>query len=211
MDSVQEVDGLRRAAITPNRWAGVRMLPTAHRLNERCFSLLAETVCAGGARIESHAMYGLREIWAQVDARACERAGRCPVLLLNLNLQGPECRKWVGGGNEIVSNVTGACGLFKMEHSIPLLREILMEAWSICRSVPHAATLIFGMESGVSSAIANLSVPELDQVAVANARYLRLRWEESRVFWQRLLLAAIGSDDEALGFVHLQCLQLLGN
>jgi hypothetical protein len=210
MDSVQEVDGLRRAAMTPNRWAGGRMLPTAHRLNERCFSVLAQSFRAGDTSIELHAMYGLRELWAQVDARVCERAGRCPVLLLDLNLQGPERWKWAGRGNEIASSVNGSCGLFKMEHAIPLLREILMEAWSICRSVPHAATLIFGMESRVSSAIANLSVPELDQVAVANARYLRPRWEESRVFWQRLLLAAIGSDDEALAFAHLQCLQLLG-
>jgi hypothetical protein len=38
-----------------------------------------------------------------------------------------------------------------------------MEAWSIGRSMPHAASLIFGMESRVSSAIADLSVPELDR------------------------------------------------
>jgi hypothetical protein len=67
------------------------------------------------------------------------------------------------------------------------------------------------MEPRVSSAIADLSVPELDRVAVLYARYLRPRWEESRVFWQRLLLAAIGADDEALAHAHLHCLQLLGS
>jgi hypothetical protein len=211
MDSVHEVDGLRRAVMTPNRWAGVRMLETAHRLNERCFFLFAETVRMGDTSIELPALYGLRELWAQVDARACERAGRCPVLLVDLNFDRPDWWKPVGPGDTRALGVSGAAALFAVEHATPLLREILMEAWSICRSVPHAASLIFGMEPRVSSAIADLSVPQLDQVAVVNARYLRPRWEESRAFWQRLLLAAIGSDDEALACAHLQCLQLLGS
>ena len=206
---MHEMNGLRRAAMTPNRWAGVRMLQTAHRLNERCFSLLAETVRIGGASIELHAMYGLRELWAQVDTRVCERAGRCPVLLLDLNFQRLDWWRRIGDGR--ASNFNGPCPFFSDRHATPLLREILMEAWSSGRAMPHAASLIFGMEPRVSSAIADLSVPELDQVAVAYARYLRPRWEESRVFWQRLLLASIGADDEALAHAHLHCLQLLGS
>jgi hypothetical protein len=98
-----------------------------------------------------------------------------------------------------------------VERVTPLLREILMEAWSIGRSLPHVSSLIFGMEPRVSSAIADLSVPELDQVAALYARHLRPRWEDSHVFWQRLLLAAIGAHDEALAYAHLHCLQLLGS
>ena len=197
--------------MTPNRWAGVRMLQTAHRLNERCFSLLAETVLTGGASIELHAMYRLRELWAQVDARVCERAGRCPVLLLDLNFQRADWWRWVGQGDGRASGVNVPSALFTEEDATPLWREILMEAWSIGRSIPHAASLVFGMEPHVSSAIADLSVPELDQVAVVYARYLRPRWEENCVFWRRLLLAAIGADDEALAHAHLHCLQLLGS
>jgi hypothetical protein len=211
MDSVvHEVNGFRRAAMTPNRWAGVRMLQTAHRLNERCFSLVAETVHTGGPSIQAHAMYGLRELWAQVDAQVCERAGRCPVLLLDLNFRRAELWRSVGRG-KIASSVNGRSALFTAEHATSLLREILVEAWSIGRAMPHAASLIFGMEPSVSSAIADLSVPELDQVALLYAPYLRPRWEDNRVFWQRLLLAAIGSDDEGLAYAHLQCLQLLGS
>jgi hypothetical protein len=212
MDSVMhEVNGLRRAAMSPNRWAGVMMLQTAHRLNERCISLLAETFRAGGARIGVSAMYGLRELWAQVDARACERAARCPVLLLDLNFQRNEWWRQVSQAHARAPSVTGTYALFTQEQATPLLREILTEAWSIGRSMPHVARLIFGMEPGVSSVIADLCVPELDQVAILYARYLRPRWEESRVFWQRLLLAAVGADDEALAHAHLHCLQLLGS
>src|SRR5579862_8362694 len=88
MNSVMhEMNGLRRAAMAPNRWPGGRMLQTAHRLNERCLSLLAETARTGGASVELRVMCDLRGLWAQVDARVCERAGRCPVLLLDLNFQ----------------------------------------------------------------------------------------------------------------------------
>jgi hypothetical protein len=205
------MNGLRRAAITPNRWAGVRMLQTAHRLNERCFYLLAETFRAGGASIELHSMFGLRELWAQVDARVCERAGRCPVLLLDLHFQRADWWKRVGQGDIRASTSNGPSPIFTVERATPLLREILMEAWSIGRSMPHAASLIFGMERRVSSAIADLSVPEIDQLAVVYARYLRPRWEECCAFWQRLLLAAIVADEEALACAHLHCLQLLGS
>jgi hypothetical protein len=212
MNSVMhEMNGLRRAAMTPNRWAGGRMLQTAHRLNERCFSLLAETVRIGGARVELRMMYDLRELWAQVDTRACERAGRCPVLLLDLNFQRAEWWRRVCQGDDRASSVNAPSALFTAERVTPLLREILTEAWSIGRSMPHAASLIFCMEPRVSSAIADLSVPELDQVAMLYSQYLRPRWEESCVFWQRLLLAAIGADDEALAHAHLHCLQLVGS
>ena len=106
--------------MTPNRWAGVMMLQTAHRLNERCISLLAEAICTGGASIELHAMYRLRELWAQVDARVCERAGRCPVLLLDLNFQRKEWWRQVGHGDARSPSVNGPSALFRMEHATPL-------------------------------------------------------------------------------------------
>src|ERR1700685_1806822 len=144
IDSVMhEMKGLRRAAMRPSRWAGARMLQTAHRLNERCFSLLAETVRTEGAGIEPHAIYGLHELWVQVDARVCERAGRCPVLLLDLNFQSADWWRRVCHGDGSASGVKGPSALFTVEHATPLLREILVEAWSIGRSMRHTSSLIF--------------------------------------------------------------------
>jgi hypothetical protein len=187
------------------------MLQTAHRLNERCFSLLSDAVRTGDASIELHAMFSLRELWGRADARVCERAARCPVLLLDLNFQRADWWGRVSRDDGRASSTSGPSAPFIVERVAPLLREILMEAWSISRSLPHAASLIFGMEPRVSAAIADLSVPVLDQVAAAYARSLRPRWEESHAFWQRLLMAAIGADDEALAYAHLHCLQLLGS
>jgi hypothetical protein len=208
---VRKKNVLRRTALTPTRWAGVRMLETAHRLNGRCFALLAESARRETAGIECHAVYGLKELWAQVDARACERAGSCPVLLLNLNLQRPASWSNVHSGKAVGPRVIRPSTLFTTEQVAPLLREIVLEAWSIARCMPSAANLLFGMAPQVTKALASLSVPDVDRVVVEHAQSLRPRWERSRPFWKHLLEVAIGIDDEALADIHLHCFQLLGS
>jgi hypothetical protein len=203
--------GSRRTALTPIRWAGLPMLQTAHRLNEWCFALLAETVKNQGASTAYSAVYGLKELWAQVDARACERAGRCPVLLLDLNFQRPDWWRRVRRGETGPLRAGRPSALFNADRAAPLLREILMESWSIGRSMPSAASLLFGMAAPVNTEIAGLSAPDVDRVVLEYTGCLRPRWEESRTFWKRLLEAAVGADEEALANVHLHCFQLLGS
>jgi hypothetical protein len=94
---------------------------------------------------------------------------------------------------------------------VSLVREILMDAWTLGRTMPHALNLIFGMASPVTATIVQMGVPEIDRIAVEEGRRLRARWPGSRSFWKSLLQAAIGTDDQALANVHLHCLQLLGS
>ena len=70
-----------RPTIQSQRWPGEEALATVRQLNTRCIARLAE---------QPHEDATLSALWAQVDARACERAGRCPVLLIDLNFQRPE-------------------------------------------------------------------------------------------------------------------------
>lgn len=102
------------------------------------------------------------------------------------------------------------CMVFSQEQGTPLLREILIEAWSIARMMPNVTGLVFGMVPPVSAIIANLSVAEIEQVVVRYLPYLRPRWEHRGMFWRRLLEAAIGPDDGAITDVHRYSLQLLG-
>jgi hypothetical protein len=206
---MREKKVLRRTALTPNRWSGVRVLETAHRLNARCFALLAETARVQSAGIECNAVYAPQELWAQVDARVCERAGRCPVLLLDLNFERVDWDR-IRPSDSVIPRARGLHALFTVEQAAPLLREILMEAWSLARSMPSAASLLFGMAPPITKTIASLSVPEVDQLVVDYAGSLRPRWEESRPFWKHLLEAGIGTSDEALANIHLHCLQLVG-
>jgi hypothetical protein len=169
-----------RPTIESQRWPAEIALATVRQLNARGFALLAE---------QPHADAVLSALWAQVDARVCERAGRCPVLLIDLNFQRPEW--WQRAGQRRAdppsAEVAHTAGT---ERAALLIREILMDGLTIGRTTPRALSLIFGMAPPV---------------------HLKARWPESRSFWKRLLEAAIGTDDQALANVHLHCLQLLGS
>jgi hypothetical protein len=190
-----------RPTIVPQRWPGENTLATVRQLNARCLALLAE---------QRHDDATLSALWAQVDARVCERAGRCPVLLIDLNFQHPA---WWQRASQRSADplLTEGAHAPKTERAALLLREIMMDVVTIGRTMPRALNLIFGMASPVTATIVQMGSREIDRIAVEEARYLKARWPESRSFWKGLLEAAIGTDDQALANVHLHCLQLLGS
>jgi hypothetical protein len=190
-----------RPTIESHRWPGENTLATVRQLNTRCIARLAE-------QPEEDAT--LSALWAQVDARACERAGRCPVLLIGLNFQRPEWWQRASQRSADLRFPEDASALDR-QGAVTLVREVLMDARTIGRTMPRALNLIFGMASPVAATIIQMGVPEIDRIAVEEARHLKARWPESRSFWKGLLQAAIGTDDRALANVHLHCLQLLGS
>jgi hypothetical protein len=201
---------LESTALSPHPWPGLPLLQPAHLLNQRCFAQLAEAVRTLPPGFGSPAALVLQEFAGQVDARACERAGRCPVLLLDLNFQRPEW--WQGLEYAVPAGTDDEAPrtLLTRAAAAPLLREILMETWSTARTLPRATGLFFGMAPAVTQAITRMSVLEIDRVAADHAQYLRPRWEDRMTFWRALVQAAIGTDDEALVNVQLHCLALLG-
>jgi hypothetical protein len=190
-----------RPTIESQRWPDEGALETVHKLNTRCIARLAE---------QPHEDAALSALWAQVDARASERAGRCPVLLIDLNFQRPERWQRQSQRSADLLHADGASAV-DTEVAVSLVREILMDARTIGRTMPRALNLIFGMASPVAATIIDMGVPEIDRIAVEEGRRLKARWPESRSFWKGLLQAAIGTDDQALANVHLHCLQLLGS
>ncbi len=190
-----------RPTIESQRWPNESALATVRRLNTRCIARLAE---------QPHDDATLSALWTQVDARACERAGRCPVLLIDLNFQRPE--RWQRPSQRSADPLLAeGASAVHTEGAVSLVREILMDARTIGRTMPRALNLIFGMVSPVTATIIQMGVPEIDRIAVEEGRHLKARWSESRSFWKGLLQASIGTDDQALANVHLHCLQLLGS
>ncbi len=199
------------AASGSNGWSGLGAIAALNGLNTRCFAALAEAVRGERAVGERSSISRELRLWGRVDQRACERAGSCPVLLLNLNFDRVEWWKGVSRGAVGLTCTAGPSPLFAEACGSPLLREILTEVRQLSRSTLRAANLLFGLAPGVGAQIADLSVPEIERIANDHLRSLRPRWEASAVFWKNLLEAATGTDDEALAIVHLHCLQLLGN
>jgi hypothetical protein len=198
----------RSALLPPTRWAGLEVLDSTRRLNARCFGLLAEVARTEHARIACGGVFGFQELWAQVDPQACERAGACPVLLLNLHFDSSERWKRIADG--ILSRPVRGTTLFPVASAAPLLREILTEARIIARSDSSAARFLFGMVPAVCTAIGALSAADIERIAVEHAGEFRPRWEGIPSFWSRLLEAAISSDLGAFAKIHVHCIQLLG-
>ena len=191
-----------RPIIEPQRWARESALARVHHFNERCLMLVAEQA------IEEEPLAAL---WRQMDPRAFTRAAGCPVLLMELHFH--RLDKWQRMTQRVKGpSVAQAKPSPADERITTLLREILLEAWTLGRTMPRALNLLFGMTSQVSAVIGQLAAPDIDYIAAGRSqRHMRLRWPESRTFWKGLLEAAIGTNDRALKLVHLHCLQLLGS
>lgn len=200
-----------RAAPAPNGWSGLKAITKLHELNERCFAALAEIARTCDTPTARSAIYRESELWKRVDQRARERAGSCPVFLLNLNFESLDWWTRVGGDKRDAPPTPANPAVYDERQAKLLAQEVLMEAWQLGRTNPNAANLFFGMAHGVSAEIAELSSRLIDRVASDYAKCLRPRWEENAIFWKRLLEAVIGTDDEALFAVHLHCFQLLGS
>jgi hypothetical protein len=195
---------------TPKGWSGLGAIAALRELNARCIEVMA-AISRTENPLERSMIYRESELWSRMDQRACERAGSCPVLLLNLKFERLEWWKRVCAGKGGPSPPDAPCTLFGECQGEPLLREILTEVWRLGGSLPDAANLAFGMAPGVSTELSKLSVLTIHHMATTFDEYLRPRWEQNAAFWRQLLEAAVGIDDEALSNVHLFCLQLLGS
>jgi len=194
----------------PGEWSGLRAIATLTELNTRCFAMLAEAAKGDKAAAQCGAIYRARDLWMQVDQRSCERAGRCPVLLLNLNFDDAVWWKRVSARPFAVLAPTTVPAFTREDGARTLLRDILMEVWRLGGALPSAGNLLFGLAPGISAEISKLSASEIEHIAINYAAELRPRWEDNGVFWRNLLEAVIGTDDEALFNVSLHCWQLLG-
>jgi hypothetical protein len=199
----------RRATVSPTIWSALPLLEAARRLNQRCFALLQMTALA---RTDADSpVFARRDLWARIDERGIDRAGRCPVLLLSLQLHNLEWwqRAIEGGVGPVLLNAPPP--LFDAAEVAPLLRAILAEAWSAAHVNVFAASLFFGMTPAVAKTLVSLTAQTIDRIVTTQASAVRPRWEESRTFWNGLLEVAVAEDNEALTHVHLHALQLLGS
>lgn len=196
--------------LQPYEWVSMRSVEVARRLNSRCLTLIARVANTDPA-CDLEIVKRHRELWGRFDNRACERAARIPIVLLDCHFS--EVEWW----NRVVANgrpPAGSCynlPCFAADEAAPLLREILVEARTIAISEPRAASLILGAPSGIVSAVAAQTSTSIDELSSACANELRPRWEDRFVFWKNLLDAAVGNADDALSEVSFHSLQMLGS
>jgi hypothetical protein len=174
-----------------------------------------ESIAATAAKVDESGATGLvsrhAELWRQMTPENCQRVAGCPVLLMELHFHDLPWWEWVIRQaprpiRPVIPDTRIAIG---SAHG--LLREILMQACIIAHKSPEAARLCFGISSPVVEVIANLTGSEIELLTAEHAEELQLRWADNTVFWKNLLEAALGDSEEAVGAVHMHCLQLLGS
>lgn len=197
----------RPRALAPNRWSGSGVLETVHRLNARCLALFAQAAEQPGAAQYSTGVYASRELWTRMDEAACRRAGTCPVFLLELKFH--DTAWWTSVSDPAQLSAT-ACGPTTEQRFVEPLREVLIEGWSLARTMPHLLTFPLGIAPGIGALIGKLSLADLDRILTRHGDCARPRWPHNRKFWDMLLMAAASSDEEELQRVKLYSVQLLG-
>jgi hypothetical protein len=193
----------------PVRWGSARSIEIAQSLNERCLQWLAHAAKSESAAALDMLRCNL-DLWMAFDSRACTRAARLPIVVLDCNFTRADW--WTSvlelGVRPVRSDGSQAC--FIAKEAGVVLREILTEARTIAVAEPRAAHLIFGAQSTAIRLLARMSLADIDRIAAEYACELRPRWAERTKFWRNLLSAAISGTDDANSEVYCHSLQLLG-
>jgi hypothetical protein len=184
------------------------MLTTLHRLNAQCLSRLAELAPTAQVAPSLNAVFASPVLWSRMDARCCERAAVCPVLLLDYKFHDP--RWWESAAQSSRREEPAGCELTQAPSFGSLLREVLFETWSLARLVPGALCFPFGVAPEVCAVISCLTAADLEHILAEHGGAASPRWPRNRKFWDLLLTAAVTGNDEALQRARLYALQLLG-
>jgi hypothetical protein len=150
------------------------------------------------------------DLWMMFDSRACTRAARIPVVLLDCNFTRTDWWTSIVGFGVRPVRSNGSQNCFIADDAGIVLREILTEARTIAVAEPRAAHLIFGASSIGVRLLASMSLADIDRIAAEYSLALRPRWAERIIFWRNLLLASIGETDDAMSELYCHSLQLLG-
>jgi hypothetical protein len=192
-------------------WGSARSFEIARCLNERCLQWLARAATRDGAPPQEFFRRN-RDLRMTFDTRACARAARLPIVLLDCNFRRVDW--WMGVVNREVPSPTSSGHVYEhpfSEDAAPVLREILSEARTIAVSERLAASLVFGAPSAVVDLLSSLTVADIDQISARYVLELRPRWAEKPIFWRELLSASIGETDDAMSELYCHSLQLLGS
>jgi len=134
------------------------------------------------------------------------RIARCPVCLVDAGFQ--DERRWTspasdGGG----LSASAATVEVPLARSVELTQMTVMLAWSIARTHPEAACIIFGMSPQCARLVANLSVHRIPVLAERNAPHVRPAWADDPQIWRHLLNPSAAVPPSRLPQLHVRAMQ----
>ncbi|HEU4691987.1 MAG TPA: hypothetical protein VFS23_26680 [Vicinamibacterales bacterium] len=195
--------------MAPHRWRSARVLDAVCQVNEHLVSALSELARLGD--VASVVVERNLDVLRRMDAAACKRTARIPVLLLNLNFQSSDWWRRAATLNGGPWPTTKAsANRLPVALAVELTRESLIVAWLAVRDSAQSAAMLFGMSDEVARLLGEMSAQQLDRIAARESHELRVRWHDNTEFWEQILEAGKTGNAERLCEAHLFGLQLLG-
>lgn len=187
--------------VAPSRWTGGPCLELIYAFNERYLENLARAARSGGAHALAEILRSHRAFWLTTDAQVRRRASRCPFILADF--QFGNSIWWRKAQNrERLDCPDFQAGAFPWIIAMDLARDALTVAWYTARQDICLATILLGMPAEAAEIIGDFSLHELWRIADQQHLWLRPRCESRRVFWDRLLSAAVRDDGDCLHDLH---------
>jgi len=174
---------------SPGGWDPGLLAPLAE-LNEQLLELLcgAELPAASGARAVG--AWPLGNLAAELRALTPvmrSRLARCPYLLIDAAFGQSE--RWHGPLIRVM-DAAPAGGQFASAEGRTLLRRSLLFAWHLAGSNRAMARITLGMSSDCAERIAQFRLRDLEWLAELSPPWIRPRWDDQPLHWQRLIAAA---------------------
>jgi hypothetical protein len=182
-------------------------LAEIRRVNSHYIALLVEA-----ARREGESglplIEELRDALRQMTPERCQRGGARAFLVADFRLSDLPWWTQMKSDRRFQGGLGPSAGLARAD-AVPLTRAILVLAWLSTRAHAAFASVVFGMTPAVSSVIAELSLPEIDEIAKRHYRCLRPRWENVPGIWLQWLAASETPDIRKARDCDLRGLQMI--
>lgn len=135
-----------------------------------------------------------------------ERIARSPCLLVTAGFD--DAARW-NGAKELAAELrsTDAAATATKGVVVRLARETLFVAWYYARTYAEAAGLVIGASTATVQSLRELTLDDLEQLAVAHSDWIQLRWIHRPNAWRRLLEA--GQTNTASCTAELRALQFV--
>jgi len=89
-----------------------------------------------------------------------------------------------------------------------LAQSTLLLTWYLVRTYPDIAALLLGVQSECAGVIVDLSIGEVQEIAVRHSDWIRPRWDRMSATWRSLIDTARNQDESSVGSLVFRALHL---
>jgi hypothetical protein len=141
----------------------------------------------------------------QLSSAARSRIARCPVCLVDAGFQ--DERRWTSPASDGEASAPSTTAELPLARSVELTQMTVTLAWSIARSHPEAACIIFGLSPQCARLVAMLGVHRIPVLAERNAPHVRPAWADDPEIWRHLLNPSAAVPPPRLPPLHVRAMQ----